>query len=49
MPAPTTLLVFALAAGVLVAIPEPNHIYIVTRSIAQGRRVISSSSGCARC
>jgi threonine/homoserine/homoserine lactone efflux protein len=39
MPAPTTLLVFALAAGVLVAIPGPNHIYIVTRSIAQGRRV----------
>jgi threonine/homoserine/homoserine lactone efflux protein len=39
MPAPTTLLVFALAAGVLVAIPGPNHIYIVTRSLAQGRRV----------
>jgi threonine/homoserine/homoserine lactone efflux protein len=39
MPSPTTLLVFALAAGVLVVIPGPNHIYIVTRSIAQGRRV----------
>jgi threonine/homoserine/homoserine lactone efflux protein len=39
MPAPTTLFVFALAAGVLVIIPGPNHIYIVTRSIAQGRRV----------
>jgi threonine/homoserine/homoserine lactone efflux protein len=39
MPAPATLLVFALAAGVLVAIPGPNHIYIVTRSIAQGRTV----------
>ena len=39
MPAPTTLLVFALAAGVLAIIPGPNHIYIVTRSIAQGRRV----------
>jgi threonine/homoserine/homoserine lactone efflux protein len=39
MPAPATLLVFALAAGVLVAIPGPNHIYIVTRSIAQGHRV----------
>jgi threonine/homoserine/homoserine lactone efflux protein len=39
MPSVTTLLVFALAAGVLVAIPGPNHIYIVTRSIAQGRRV----------
>jgi threonine/homoserine/homoserine lactone efflux protein len=39
MPSPATLLVFALAAGVLVAIPGPNHIYIVTRSIAQGRRI----------
>jgi threonine/homoserine/homoserine lactone efflux protein len=39
MPAPATLLVFALAAGVLVAIPGPNHIYIVTRSVAQGRRI----------
>jgi threonine/homoserine/homoserine lactone efflux protein len=39
MPAPATLLVFALAASVLVAIPGPNHIYIVTRSIAQGRRI----------
>jgi threonine/homoserine/homoserine lactone efflux protein len=39
MPAPATVLVFALAAGVLVAIPGPNHIYIVTRSIAQGRTV----------
>jgi threonine/homoserine/homoserine lactone efflux protein len=39
MPAPATLLVFALAASVLVAIPGPNHLYIVTRSIAQGRRV----------
>jgi threonine/homoserine/homoserine lactone efflux protein len=39
MPSAATLLVFALAAGVLVAIPGPNHIYIVTRSIAQGRTV----------
>ena len=39
MPAPATLLVFALAASVLVAIPGPNHVYIVTRSIAQGRRI----------
>ena len=39
MPAPATLLVFALPASVLVAIPGPNHIYIVTRSIAQGRRI----------
>lgn len=39
MPSPSTLVVFALAASVLVAIPGPNHLYIVTRSIAQGRRV----------
>jgi threonine/homoserine/homoserine lactone efflux protein len=39
MPSPATLLAFALAAGVLVVIPGPNHIYIVTRSIAQGRRI----------
>ena len=39
MPAPATILVFALAAGVLVAIPGPNHLYIVTRSVAQGRRI----------
>jgi threonine/homoserine/homoserine lactone efflux protein len=39
MPAPATILVFALAAGVLVVIPGPNHLYIVTRSVAQGRRV----------
>ena len=41
MPAPATLLVFALAASVLVAIPGPNHLYIVTRSIAQGRRCVA--------
>jgi threonine/homoserine/homoserine lactone efflux protein len=39
MPAPATLLVFAVAASVLVAIPGPNHLYIVTSSIAQGRRI----------
>lgn len=38
MPAPSTLVLFALAALVLVAIPGPNHVYIVTRSITQGRR-----------
>jgi threonine/homoserine/homoserine lactone efflux protein len=34
MPAPATLLVFALAASVLVAIPGPNHIYVVVLTIA---------------
>ena len=38
MPDPGTLLLFTLAGLVLVAIPGPNHLYIVTRSIAQGRR-----------
>lgn len=39
MPEPTTLAVFALSAVVLVAIPGPNLIYIVTRSVDGGRRV----------
>jgi threonine/homoserine/homoserine lactone efflux protein len=38
MPDLATLAVFALAAGVLVVIPGPNHIYIVTRGVAGGRR-----------
>jgi threonine/homoserine/homoserine lactone efflux protein len=37
MPSPTTLLLFVLAGSVLVAIPGPNHIYIVTRGLSQGR------------
>ncbi|MGH3484169.1 MAG: LysE family translocator [Nocardioidaceae bacterium] len=37
MPEPTTLLVFALAATALVVIPGPNHVYIVTRSLVEGR------------
>lgn len=39
MPEPATLLVFSLAALVLVAVPGPNLIYIATRSIGEGRRV----------
>ncbi|HEX2705987.1 MAG TPA: LysE family translocator [Candidatus Lustribacter sp.] len=31
------VLLFAAAAAVLIAIPGPNHIYIATRSIADGR------------
>ena len=38
MPDPATLALFALAAAALVAIPGPNHLYIATRSIADGRR-----------
>jgi hypothetical protein len=39
MPSPATLLLFAAAALALVAIPGPNHLYIVTRSLSQGRRI----------
>lgn len=38
MPTVPTLVAFAIAAIVLVAIPGPNLIYIVTRGIQQGRR-----------
>lgn len=38
MPEPATLLVFALAALALIAVPGPNLIYITARSISQGRR-----------
>lgn len=38
MPELATLLVFAASALALVAIPGPNHVYIVARSVDQGRR-----------
>lgn len=38
MPETTTLLLFAVAAAALVAIPGPNLIYIATRSLSQGQR-----------
>lgn len=34
----STLTLFVLAAGALVAIPGPNHLYIVAQSLAGGRR-----------
>ncbi len=37
VPEPSTLLLFAVSALALVAVPGPNLIYIVTRSIDQGR------------
>jgi threonine/homoserine/homoserine lactone efflux protein len=37
MPELSTLLLFAAASIVLIAIPGPNHIYIVARSVSQGR------------
>lgn len=36
--APDTLLVFAIASAALIAVPGPAVIYIVTRSVNQGRR-----------
>lgn len=38
MPEPSTLLLFAAAAIVLLVIPGPAVIFIVTRSVAQGRK-----------
>jgi threonine/homoserine/homoserine lactone efflux protein len=38
MPEIATLMVFAVAAAALVAIPGPNLVYIGTRSLSEGRR-----------
>src|SRR4051812_12517887 len=38
IPAPATMLVFAGASAALVAVPGPAVLYIVSRSIAHGRR-----------
>ncbi len=41
-----TLLLFALSAAALVAVPGPNLLYIMTRSIADGRRAgVASALG----
>lgn len=37
MPAPSTLLVFALASAALIALPGPAVVYIISRSVSQGR------------
>jgi threonine/homoserine/homoserine lactone efflux protein len=37
MPTPATLLAFAAAAGILIVIPGPNLLFLVTRSVADGR------------
>jgi threonine/homoserine/homoserine lactone efflux protein len=44
MPMSLTLLAFIAAALVLIAVPGPNHIYIVTRGIGQGRRAALASA-----
>ena len=38
MPTLPTLLTFAVAATLLIIVPGPNVIYIITRGIDQGRR-----------
>jgi threonine/homoserine/homoserine lactone efflux protein len=38
MPEPHTLLLFAAASFALIVVPGPSVIYIVTRSVSQGRR-----------
>jgi threonine/homoserine/homoserine lactone efflux protein len=38
MPRAETLLLFAVAAAVLIAIPGPSAIYVVTRALSEGRR-----------
>ncbi|WP_248963468.1 LysE family translocator [Sphaerisporangium perillae] len=44
MVSPSTLLVFSLAAMVLVIVPGPNHLYITARGIAQGRAAAVASA-----
>jgi len=38
MPSPSTLAAFAAAAFVLIAVPGPNMVYLVARSLSEGRR-----------
>ncbi len=44
MPTIPTLLTFAVAATLLIIVPGPNVIYIITRGIDQGRRAASASA-----
>ncbi|MFI6458221.1 LysE family translocator [Streptosporangium amethystogenes] len=37
MVSPSTLLIFSVASLALVLVPGPNHIYIITRAVSQGR------------
>jgi threonine/homoserine/homoserine lactone efflux protein len=42
----STLLLFMAAAGIVVAIPGPNHLYIITRSVSQDRSAgLASAAG----
>ena len=44
MPTVPTLLTFAIAATLLIIVPGPNVIYIITRGIDQGRRAAVASA-----
>lgn len=48
MPALSTMVVFLLAALGILLIPSPAVLYIVTRSVAQGRRAGLASVGALR-
>ena len=45
MPTPSTIIIFLLAALLILLIPGPAVLYIVTRSVAQGRRAGLASVG----
>lgn len=45
MPEPHTLAVFAVAAFVFAAVPGPSMLYVVTRSLTQGRTAGLASAG----
>lgn len=46
VPNPSTLAVFVAAAMALILVPGPNHVYIVTRSLSEGRRAgVASAFG----
>jgi threonine/homoserine/homoserine lactone efflux protein len=46
VPTWSTLLLFLLATAVLVAVPGPNHLYIVSRAVSQGRGAgLASAAG----
>ncbi|MFF3442885.1 LysE family translocator [Streptosporangium sp. NPDC002721] len=46
MISPSTLLIFSLASLALVLVPGPNHVYIITRAVSQGRAAgVASACG----
>jgi threonine/homoserine/homoserine lactone efflux protein len=48
VPAPHTLLVFALVAAAFVAVPGPSNLYVLTRGLQSGSRAaVAGAAGCA--